>query len=320
VTTDPLTDAERLRVADVADLYYVQGLGVKQVGERLGLSRSTVSRMLAKARRHGVVEFVLHPVVDRAAVLAGRLDAQFGVRSLVVPAGDSDDVARLELVAERAAARLVAVVGSDMTVAVAWGSTVEAMATHLTPSPTRGARVVQLNGSGNTYTSGLQYAGRLLDRFAMAFSASAHPFPVPAFFDSAATREAMWRERSVHRLLTMRRDADVTVSSVGALDAEAPGHLYRSGYLDDDDFAALRRQGVVGDLGSVFLRADGSEDGIDLNARTTGMPVAELRAVRTRLVVAARPAKAVAVAAALRAGAVTDLVVDDRTAAAVLAL
>lgn len=55
-----LTDEERRRVADAAELYYVQGLKVEDVGKRMHLSRSTVSRMLARARQHGVVEFVLH--------------------------------------------------------------------------------------------------------------------------------------------------------------------------------------------------------------------------------------------------------------------
>lgn len=315
-----LTREDRQRVADVAELYYVRGLNVHAVGTQLNLSRSTVSRALAKARQHGVVEFSVRRQADPTSGLSSMLAERFGVRAVVVDSRDvSDENGRLDLVAERAAQQLAAVVRSDMTVTVAWGTTVEAVARHLVVSPTRGTRVVQLNGSGNTVTSGIAYASRLLERFAYAFGASEHPFPVPAFFDSESTRAAMWQERSIQRILALRRSADVVVTSVGSLDSEIPGHLYRSGYLDAVDLEELRRRGVVGDIGSVFIRADGSSNEIPLNARTTGMPLDELRAVPTRLLIVSGQRKSVAVAAALRAGAATDLVLDDVTAATVLA-
>ena len=314
-----LSDDERARAADAAQLYYVEGLKVEDVGKRLHLSRSTVSRMLARARQHGVVEFVLHRSADRSSLLAARLHQRFGVRALVADGTDADhDAARLDLVAQRAAQRLAAVVGTDTTMAVTWGSTIEAVSRHLLVSPTRGARVVQLDGSGNTTTSGGLNAGQLLDRFAQAFSASTHHFPAPALFDSAATREAMWQERSIQRVLALRRNADVAVFSVGALDDEVPGHLYRAGYLDAVDLRELRRQGIVGDIGTVFVREDGTSDLLAINDRSTGMPLAELRRVRTRMLVVSGPTKTTAITAALRAGAVTDLVLDDLTAQALL--
>ncbi|PVU82228.1 transcriptional regulator [Cellulomonas sp. WB94] len=321
VVVEPLGDDERARVAAVAELYYLEGVLVEEIGARLGMSRSTVSRNLAKARRWGVIEFVLHRNANgaEAGLLASRLKERYGAQAHVVPteaaAGPSE---RLEVVSELAAQRLASIVGSESTVTVAWGTTIEAVGRHLAPSPTRGSRVIQHNGSGNTFTSGVHYAGRVLDLFGLAFTATVHHFAVPAFFDSAETRRAMWAERSVQRVLAMRANADIAVFSVGALSSDVPGHLYRSGYLDESDLSDLQRHGVVGDLGSVFLRADGTSDGIEINDRSTGMPIDDLRQVPVRVLVVSGPGKAPAVAGALRAGAVTDLVVDDVTARAVL--
>ena len=316
---EELSADERMRVADAAELYYVQGLKVEDVGKRMHLSRSTVSRMLARARQYGVVEFVLHRAPAPSSLLAAQLNRHLGVRALVTDTSDiTGGAARLDLVARQAAQRLAAVVGADTTIAVAWGATVEAVSRQLIASPTRGARVVQLNGSGNTVMSGILNAAQLLDRFALAFSASPHHFPVPAFFDAASTRDAMWQELSIQRVLAMRRNADVALFSVGALDGETPGHLYRAGYLDAVDLQEQRSQGVVGDIGSVFLRADGSTDRIALNDRSTGMPMAELRGVKTRILVASGNTKVTAIMAALHAGAATDLVLDDVTAQALL--
>ena len=50
-----LTEALRTELTDVqaryVDAYYVQGLTMDQIGRRFGVSRSTVSRTLARARR-----------------------------------------------------------------------------------------------------------------------------------------------------------------------------------------------------------------------------------------------------------------------------
>lgn len=75
---------------------------------------------------------------------------------------------------------------------------------------------MQLNGAANTRTSGVDYAGNLISRFADAFDARVHHFPVPAFFDYAETRRAMWRERSIARVLDMQRRADIALFLVGA--------------------------------------------------------------------------------------------------------
>ncbi len=67
----------------------------------------------------------------------------------------------------------------------------------------------------------------------------------------------------------------------------------------------------------MFFRANGSSD-IPVNDRSTGMPTDELRLIRTRLLVASDPTKAIGLRAALDAEFITDLFTDDATARAVL--
>ena len=130
----------------------------------------------------------------------------------------------------------------------------------------------------------------------------------------AETRDAMWRERSVQRVVDVQRRADIALFSVGALQGELPSHVYSAGYLEPDDVATLEAEGVVGDVCTVFLRADGTYSDIDLNARATGPTPAQLRAVPRRVCAVAGDNKVVPLRAALLAGAVTHLVIDELTA------
>jgi deoxyribonucleoside regulator len=306
-----MSTLRRRQLVEVAEAYHLEGRSMQDIARSTGLSRSTVSRMLRRARESGVVEVTVHRAERESDDLGRVLEDTFGVSAdvVAVPA-DITGLGRLDEVARHAAERLGEVFGAEMTLVVPWGTSVAAVARQLTPRQARGSRVVQLNGSGNTYTSGLQYAAGIFSQFGAAFGSSVHPFPVPAFFDRAQTKTAMWEERSIARIISLQRNADVALFSVGAIGSEIPGHLYRAGYIERADLDDLREHGVVGDIGSVFLRADGSSDGIPLNARTSGMPVEDLVKIPRRILVATGRAKVHVVRAALLARAVTDLVVD----------
>lgn len=116
----------------------------------------------------------------------------------------------------------------------------------------------------------------------------------------------------------MQRRADIAVFSVGAVAGAVPSHVYSAGYLDDADVRVLHDEGVVGDVCTVFLRADGSWQDVPLNARATGPTPTELQRLPRRVCVVAGDNKVAPLLAALRAGVVTDLVVDEVTAGALL--
>lgn len=311
--------AARERLAQVAELYWVRGMKVEAVGKSLGISRSTVSRLLAQAREQGVIEFVVHREPDQPGALRRRLHERFGVAAFVAPVGMDETAALRRLaVGQVAAAWLGALVHDESVVGVSWGNTVEAVSAQLSAQRTAAARIVQMHGSGNVSSLGAGYASRTLERFGAAFHAPVQLFPVPAVFDAATTRDAMWQESSIRQVLEARRATDLLVTSVGTAGGDRPGRLYESGYLSGADLEELRAQKVVGNLASVFFRADGSTAGIRLNDRSSGMPLDEVRAISTRLFVVADAAKAAALRAMIGIGLVSHLVVDPGTARALV--
>jgi len=306
-------------VLRAASMYYLQDLTMETIAKHLGTSRSTVSRMVKLARETGLVEITLRPTHSNAPGLGQRIREIYGIEAYVVPVPDhSSEVERLEQVALTTARLIGTWFDSNMILAVAWGTTLSAIARNLPRKTTRGSAVVQLNGAANTRTSGVEYAGDLIAEFGRAFDAHVHYFPVPAFFDYAETKEAMWRERSVRRVLAQQRRADIALFSVGALAGGLPSHVYTAGYLEAGDVALLDHEGVVGDVCTVFLREDGTYRDVELNARATGPSPRELRRVPRRVCAVAGDAKVVPLRAALRARVVTHLVVDEVTATQLL--
>lgn len=300
----------------VAVAYWVDGQSMPAIAARLGVSASTVSRMLKRARETDMVHVSLRPPPGRdvAAAVAER----FSVTLHVAPGGVHDDAATRLGAAARLAAHLLAdEVADGTTVAVAWGSTVSAIAEHLPVVARHGVIVVQLNGAVNARQPVFESPAAALQRFAQPLSARLLTFPVPAFFDHEQTRIALWRESSVRRTLAFRASADVAVFSVGAFRARPLSRVYSDGFLRSEDVQELAREAVVGDVCTVFLRADGSYPDISLNRRASGPRVQELQAIPRRFCVVSGENKVAGTLAALRAGVVTDLVTDEATAEAI---
>ncbi len=341
-----------MRAYEAASMYYVQGETMEVIAHHLRVSRSTVSRLLARARQEGVVRVTLVQP-GGAGSLEGRMTQAFGVRTHIVPVREgTTEIHRLQQVASVAAAHMVDLIealaeqagnggpqaqdpagsggegsvqgrgSGGVVVGVAWGTTMSEVSAALSSRSVPGLTVVQLNGASDPVREGPS-AGEVLSRMRLSLGARTISFPVPAFFDHVATREAMWSERSVKRVLAVTRRASLAVFGVGALDAlngALPSQVYEGGHLTARDQAVLRRQNVVGDVCTVLLRSDGSWRDVTLNARATGPTPAQLSRIPRRLCVAAGTGKARALLAALRARTATDLIVDDATARAVLEL
>ena len=241
------------------------------IARELRTSRSTVSRLLSAARETGLVQIQIRNPLDTGPELEHMIRAQYRVDVHVVPVVDTlNEAETLDRVAMQAARTIGPLVDSNAIIGVAWGSTLSAVSRHLTRKITHDSVIVQLNGAGNMQTTGITYASDIMRRFGSAYGARVEQFPVPAFFDHAATKTAMWNERSVQRILELQSRMSIAIFGVGSVDADYPSHVYAGGYLDESDLNILATSDVVGDVATVFFRGDGSSDGITLNERSTG--------------------------------------------------
>ncbi|MGM7778604.1 sugar-binding transcriptional regulator [Arthrobacter sp. KNU-44] len=304
--------SEALRAAQ---MYYLQDLTMDAIARELRTSRSTVSRLLSSARESGLVQIQIRSPLDSAPELERMIRNEYGVDVHVVPVLDTlNEAETLDRVATQAARTIGPLVDSNAIIGVAWGATISAVSRHLTRKITHGSTIVQLNGAGNMQTTGITYASDIMRRFGIAYGARVEQFPVPAFFDHASTKTAMWNERSVQRVLDLQARMSIAIFGVGSVHSDYPSHVYAGGYLDETDLSLLASSDVVGDVATVFFRADGSSDGITLNERSTGPSHEQLRQVRRRICVVSGASKINGLRGALQARLATDLILDEATA------
>lgn len=303
-----------------AHLYYRQDLTMGAIAKELGTSRSTVSRLLKDARESGLVEIRIHSPQEARSRIEQRFARRFGVTAHVVPVTERlSEAEQLERTAAAAAHLIAGSVEPDSIVGVAWGSTMSAVTKLLPRNVTRGVQIVQLNGAANLHSTGVQYSTELLGGFGERLAAEVFQLPVPAIFDDPNTREALWRERSVARVIDMQAAAKLFVFGLGSQIGDPRSHIYSGGYLGTDDLNALAAESVVGDCASRFYRLDGSTSGIAINKRSSGPSFDTIRRAPKRICVVSGVTKRDSLRGALAAGIITDVVVDQVLAQLVLA-
>lgn len=318
VTDDEFEQYDRAVEAAVG--YYVEKRTMDSVARTLGTSRATVSRLLSYARAHGIVEIKVHQPGARASQGARRLTEAYGVHAVVAPVPQSaSPEERHQRTAELAAEHLHDVVTADAVLAISWGTMVNAISTRLRSKPVTNCRIVQVNGIGNSTTVGVHYAHQMMDRFGRAFGASVQQRPLPLFFDTAEARRILAAERLLSQGKQLIENADVHLFNVGTVSDGVPStpHLYGN-FVAEEDFASLQQDGAIGDIATTFFDEHGLCGNIRLNERTSGPDLHSLRAIPRRICAVSGVHKIRALRGALHGGHISDLIIDEHTAHALL--
>ncbi|HEY8346455.1 MAG TPA: sugar-binding transcriptional regulator [Symbiobacteriaceae bacterium] len=307
---------ERLLV-EIAHLYYEEDLTQNEIAKRLGLSRPKVSRLLKEAKEKGLVKIlILDPHADLLK-MEKELAARFGLRAVrVVPTPALDDLLIKQAVAQEAADFIPRFLEPGDTIGVSWGSSLGELVRVFPVLPLPGSMVVQLNGgidSANTHNNALDVVQGLAERL----GAEAYTLPCPDIVGSPRIRAAFLQDERLARVLALGRSATKALVSVGALSTESV--LVKAGYFSPEDIAALKAKGAVGDICSRYFDGNGRVCDPELDARTIGLSLEELRRIPCVIALAAGVNKGRALLGALRGGYCDILITDAATAQDVLA-
>jgi deoxyribonucleoside regulator len=141
---------DQFLLTEVAQLYYVRDLTQEQIAQRIGTSRSNISRMLKEARKQGMVEIKIHSPLRTVPGLQEELVSLWECLVLAAPDRNSRIVEATDTVTQGAAlaARyLQENIAEGTTVGLGWGRSVHRVVHNRFFREKRGVTVVQLMGS-----------------------------------------------------------------------------------------------------------------------------------------------------------------------------
>lgn len=312
-----MMDARDEQALQAAKLYYGEDLTQAAVAEALGVSRPTVAKLIQHAHDRGWVSITVHDPRERSSALAEELAGRYNLAEvrLAQPVHDRAEALLADL-GRIGAEVLDELVVDGMLVGVSWGRTMLSTALQLRRKHVRGVEIIQLKG-GQSHSDRSTEDLQTINGFCAAYDAWARTLPLPGIFDSVETKRIVEEDRHIARILALGRAVDLAVFTVGGV---TPDSLALNLGLLTEDERRLLLERAVGDACSRFFRADGGVAVPEIDARTVGIELHQLRALPARLLIAGGADKADAIEVALRTGLATHLVIDAPTARRVLDL
>jgi len=301
-------------IAKVARLYHGAGLRQTEITKRLNIHQSTVSRLLQRAEKEGIVRVTLSMPSGLYPELEDALQAAYGLRdAIVVDSIDQEDQVVRDLGAA-AAFYLEATLKPKEVIGISsWSAALLAMVESMHPRPRAGgARVVQiLGGIGNPGAEA--HATQLTQRLAKLVSGTATLLPAPGAVASPEARRVMLKDPYVQEARGLFKSLTVALVGIGAVEPSkilaASGNVF-----SPRELKSLSDRGAVGDICLRFFDADGAPVATRLNDRVIAIELPELRRVDRVVGIAGGKRKTAAIRGALRGGFINVLITDRATA------
>ncbi|PHV66433.1 MarR family transcriptional regulator [Williamsia muralis] len=296
-------------------MYHLEGLTQAEVAARLGLSRPTAGRLIARARAQGLVRVV----IDAPPHLAGSihtdeerdLETAFGLKEALIIDQLADGTQTGDSALGRAGASvLIRRLEPNSTLGFTWGPETVAVADSITPRSASCRRVVQMDGSMTSveYHTGVDHA---LSRFAERLGAQPLRLVAPLYADPD-TVKALQRDSILSQSFKAAEEADVMVFGVGSVTTSTT--LFEGAYIDAAILDELTGLGAVGEIGGRFYDKDGVTVESSLVDRTVSVPLEAVRSCPTTMLISGGNHRRESILGALRGGLATTLITDLGTA------
>ncbi len=303
-------------LADVAELYYVNNQSQTQIAQKMGVTRSMVSRMLTEARKLGLVKFQIERPYNLDFELTNIFRNKFGLQQVAVvavPEGQS----LLSSLGKIAARILIKNLHRNSILGTSWGTAISATVDEVTlPYPISGIRVVQLLGAVGTRLH--QYNGvSIVRRFEEKLDAEGIYLHAPYLVDEVQAASMLMKNRDVHEALAYASRADIALLGIGSTDSDSSPY-FLAGLINEKELSSIQASEAVGDVCGLFFDIHGKMCCPTFNDHTVGIRFENLIKIPNRIGVAGGSAKIKPLVGALAGGLINILITDSVTAIAVL--
>ena len=305
-------------LANVSTMFYEQELTQSHIGEKLGLSRVKIYRLLKEAKEKGVVQIIINWPTKRDSKLEQQLKETFGLKEALVLVAPKQETALLSELGQLAARYLKNILKPNSTLAICLGQTTFEVVNAIRPNYQAHLKVVQAIGSmpGALHRHD---SSALVRQFAEKVGGEALYLSSPPIADSPASAQIILSQRDIKHTLETAKSAEVALIGIGNLDPQT-SIFVRSKVLSGKELKTFVDEGAVGDIAWRIFDQNGKLHPGLFNERIIGLSLEDLKNIPVTMAVAGGVEKAKAILGALHSKVINVLCTDDQTARKVLEL
>lgn len=225
-----ISEEKQKKLAYLARRYYLDDWKQSDIAKELGVSRPLVSRMLAEAREHGVVEIRIHDPAARQGQLVEQLCHSTSIRDGILVEDGQDDDATNQLLSQGAVQLLWQL--RSRRLGIGWGHLIGQLVTWLEANPQLSSTVTDICPLvGNASIPARNYQSNENVRLiAQQLGAAPHFIYLPALPDSIEEKQLLCSSEIYRQIQSQWDKMDTALVNIG-------------NYPSSPDFASLVRYG-----------------------------------------------------------------------------
>ena len=305
------------RIHTVLAMHFLEGKKQSEISVLLNISTATVNRLIKQGRELGMVQISIDSPYQRLFDLEQELVARWSLKSaLVTPTVTDSPNTTLAQVGTVAGNLLLETVRDGDTIAISGGKAVRAMIENLAPDRSLDINVVPMTGGvqGKHYTDVNHVATLLAEKL----GGRATLIHAPLFAETPDERDMLMSVRSVRDVFDAARKASIALVGIGSV-ADEQSTYYEALPMAEDARQALAESDVRGEFLGHLIDTDGRVSDIEFNSRLVALPPGEAARIPTTVGVVSGAEKIEPIRAVLAGKYINALVLDEETAAGVLA-
>ncbi|SEH67665.1 DNA-binding transcriptional regulator LsrR, DeoR family [Halobacillus karajensis] len=308
---------DQRRLIKVSKMYYEDNMTQNEIAKKTGIYRTTITRLLQKARDEGIVQITIKGDYREQVNLEQQLQDKFGMKEvIVVPAEETETKdERQQKLGESAVHLIDSIMKDDDVVGFAWGSTLGKMVDALGGSKNRDVEFVPLvGGPGKMPVE--HHVNTIVYSYAKAYRGHANFIDAAAIVPSPQSKKEIVESKYFQDIINLWENLTIAVVGVGT--PVSSSNLVFSGFFGESDLNYLNDQGAIGDICSRFYDINGEQIVGEIDDRTIAITLEKLKSLSYSIGVAESIEKTESIVGALRGGYLSHLVTNDITAKSIL--
>ncbi len=302
-------------VSKIARLYYIGSLTQQEIADRMGISRTRVSRYLDLAKRENIVEIKINSPSGRFEDLEFELEKKFRLKEcLIVPSYEHENEV-LKAMAERLASKLERILEPGNCIGIGWGTTLKSLADHIEVGKNYDVKVVPFIGGLGKIGTGV-HTNSIASTLANKLGGISYMIHSPAVLDNRRVKEVIENDSNTREIIELSGKAETAI--LGISDIGPDSTLLKSGNFKEEEFEYIKSKGVIGDINLIFINKDGNHVKNRLDDRLIRISLDRLKSVKNVIVVGFGKRKVGVLQGALKGRIANTLLTDEDTAKQIL--
>ncbi|WP_440961011.1 sugar-binding transcriptional regulator [Paenibacillus nitricinens] len=309
---------EKKLLIKIAQMYYEQNLTQSEISNKLGIYRTTISRMLKRVREEGIVTITINYDIGDHCTLEQELKERFGLKEAIVVEVDpaQSGVIKRKAIGRACAKWLEKVVQPKDMIGFSWGSSLAAVVENLTLAQRSFVTCVPTVGGPSGKMESGYHVNNICYQAALKWGARSLMIDVPAITEQKETRDQLMRSQYYQTIAKAWDQLDIAVFGIGS--PEIKGEEAWRGFYGDAVIDELESGRVAGDICSRFYDGNGLPVRTAISDRTLTIELEQIKRARYAIGVAESLEKVSGILGALNGGYMNVLVTTEETAQKIL--